>query len=93
MSEDINDGLKSPEDVNEPDTITRENVGKGLAFLGIVIFIAYVLLFTLSISMPQLFNLFSGPGHLIIVTIFSLTLIIGGYIITKTEKPAEGDSV
>jgi protein-S-isoprenylcysteine O-methyltransferase Ste14 len=72
------------EDILESDsTYTVENVGKGLAFLGVVLFVAYAFLFLFSMAMPQLFNLFSGPVHFVIVSIVSLSLIIGGWVLTK----------
>ncbi len=75
------------EEVNEEvNPLTPENLGKGLTFLGMVLFVAYSFLFSLSISMPQLFNLFSGPGHFIGISIICLALIIGGYALTKVER-------
>lgn len=67
----------------ESATYSTENVGKGLAFLGVVLFTLYCFLFVLSIAMPQMFNLFSRPVHFVVVTVISLSLVIGGWILTK----------
>ena len=74
------------ETVEEENPITPENIGIGLAFLGMVLYVTYVFLFTLSIAMPQMFNLFSGPGHFIVISIICLALIIGGNLITKIKR-------
>jgi membrane protein implicated in regulation of membrane protease activity len=60
--------------------------GKGLAFLGVVLFFAFAFLFCLSIALPELFSLFSGPAHITAVSIVSLALVIGGYALTKIGK-------
>ena len=71
------------ENIESNATYSAENVGKGLAFLGVVLFTAYVFLFVFSIAMPQMFNLFSGPIHFMVVAVVSLALIIGGWVLTK----------
>jgi protein-S-isoprenylcysteine O-methyltransferase Ste14 len=71
------------ENTESNQVYTSQNIGKGLAFLGVVLFVAYAFLFVFSIAMPQLFNLFSGPVHFVVVTVVSLSLIIGGWVLTK----------
>ena len=71
------------ENIESETTYTSENIGKGLAFLGVLLFTAYVFLFVFSIAMPQMFNLFSGPVHFIVVTAISISLVISGWLLTK----------
>ena len=71
------------ENIETDSTYSSENIGKGLAFLGVVLFTAYAFLFIFSIAMPQMFNLFSGPVHFVVVSAISLCLIIGGWVLTK----------
>ena len=85
MAETDNGQVQDPE---EP-VMTLDNAGKGMAFLGMVLFTTYVLLFFLSIATPQLFNLFSGPGHLIAVSTVCTLLIVGGFGLTKLQKNVE----
>lgn len=83
--------------MEEKENVTKERfnldlAGKGLAFLGVVLFIAFAFLFCLSIALPELFSLFSGPAHIIGVSIISLALIIGGYGLTKKSKKSKENS-
>ena len=65
--------------------------GKGLAFIGVVLFCAFAFLFCFSIALPELFYLFSGPAHLVGVSIASLALVIGGYALAKIGKKQKMD--
>ena len=85
MAEADNGQVQDPE---EPVRI-RDHVGKGMAFLGMALFTTYILLFCMSITTPQLFNLFSGPGHLIAVSAVCTLLIVGGFGLTKLQKNVE----
>jgi hypothetical protein len=85
--------IMSEEDNGAGKTLTPENVGMGLAFLGMVLFVAFGFLFWASMMMPQMFNMFAGPVHFVVVTALCLALIIGGYFLTKYHKKEENNSV
>ena len=73
----------------EPDSpFSLSNAGKGMAFLGMVLFVAYALLYIFSQAQPEFFNLFGSEAHFIIVGLFCLCLVIGGYALTK-YKPSD----
>ena len=75
------------EEETEP-VVTLENAGKGLAFLGMVIFVAYALLYLMSRAQPEFFNLFGREGHFVAVSITCILLVLGGYALTKIKpKP------
>ena len=63
---------------------TLENVGKGLAFLGMLVFFLTVLFYFLSLGQPALY-LFAGTSHLIIMSIIALIFVIVGYALTKVQ--------
>ena len=71
---------------NAEEGFNWDFAGKGLAFLGVVLFFTFAVLFCFSIAMPELFSLFSGPAQFIGVSTVSLALIIGGYALTKIRK-------
>jgi len=58
-----------------------------------VLFVAYGFLFWASMMMPQLFNLFAGPVHFVVVSVLCLVLIIGGYFLTKFHKKEDNNSI
>jgi hypothetical protein len=89
MEEDVPAGeleRESAWDEPEENVLTLGNIGRGLAFMGIVLFIAYGIIFWLAVSQPQLFHLFTGPEHFITISIVCLAMVIGGYALTKLER-------
>ena len=75
------------EEETEP-TVTMENVGKGLAFLGMIVFFLNILFYMMSRAQPDQYNLFAGENHLIYMSIIALIFVLSGYALTK-YKPAE----
>ncbi len=72
----------------EPQTITLDNVGKGLAFLGMIVFFLNILFYLMSRAQPEQFNLFAGENHLIYMSVIALIFVITGYALTKVKpKP------
>lgn len=67
-----------------------DSAGKGLAFLGMLIFLFNIMFYVLSRGQPSQYHLFADSGHLIIMSIISLILVISGYALTRLGgRPAE----
>ncbi len=79
-------GIKLNMEMTSETSQNLENAGKGFAFLGMVLFVAYALLYLFSQAQPELFNLFGEARHFIIVSFASILLIIGGYALTRFGK-------
>ena len=65
--------------------MTLENIGKGLAFLGMVIFLLTGLFYFLSRGQPDQYHLFAETSHLIIMSIIALIFVVIGYALTKVQ--------
>ena len=76
--------------VENKEILTLENVGKGLAFLGMVEFLLTGLFYFLSRGQPDQFHLFAETSHLVFMSIVALILVITGYALTKI-KPKTAD--
>lgn len=73
------------EDSTEQNITTLENVGKGIAFLGMIVFLLTVLFYFLSRGQPEQFHLFAEASHLIIMSSIALIFVAIGYILTKLQ--------
>jgi hypothetical protein len=72
------------------DGITPLCVGNGLAFLGMLLFLFNILFYMLSRGQPEMFHLFAGIDHMIIMSTITLVLVAVGYAITRIgPKSAE----
>ena len=72
------------------EVTTLVNVGNGLAFLGMLIFLLNIVFYLFSRAQPDFFYLFAGTSHLIIMSIIALIFVIVGYALTKVQpKSAE----
>ncbi len=76
--------------IENPEVLTLENIGKGLAFLGMIVFLLTVLFYFLSRGQPEQFHLFAEFSHVIIMSIIALVFVIVGYALTKI-KPKSTD--
>lgn len=74
-----------PETEPEENNLTLENVGKGLAFLGMIVFLLTVLFYFLSRGQPEQFHLFAETSHLIIMSIIAWIFVIVGYVLTRIQ--------
>ena len=73
----------------EAPAVTLENVGKGLAFLGMVVFFLNAIFYLMSRAQPEQFNLFAGENHLIYMSIIALIFVVSGYFLTKIKPKPE----
>ena len=73
----------------ESPTITLENAGKGLAFLGMVVFFLNILFYLMSRAQPDQYHLFAGENHLIYMSIIALIFVVSGYFLTKIKPKTE----
>jgi len=80
--------MEEVEQEEVPTPFTLDNAGKGMAFLGMVLFMAYALLYIFSQAQPEFFNLFGESRHFVVISGFCIILVIGGYALTK-YRPAE----
>ena len=79
----------SPEPT-EQNITTLENVGKGLAFLGMIVFLLTTLFYFISRGQPEEFHLFAETTHLILMSSIAWIFVIVGYVLTKIKpKTAE----
>ena len=86
----MEDELVSNSEPAEEKITTLENVGKGLAFLGMIVFLLTALFYFLSRGQPEQFHLFAEVSHLIIMSIIALIFVVVGYALTKVQpKSAE----
>ena len=69
----------------ESPTITLVNAGKGLAFLGMVVFFLNILFYLMSRAQPDQYHLFAGENHLIYMSIIALIFVVSGYFLTKIK--------
>ncbi len=84
------DAAPNSSEPTEQNITTLENVGKGLAFLGMVIFLLTTLFYFLSRGQPEQYNLFAEINHLIIMSAIAWIFVIVGYVLTKVQpKTAE----
>ena len=77
------------ESQSEPPVTTLENVGKGLAFLGMIVFFLNLLFYMMSRAQPEQFSLFAGENHLIYMSIIALIFVIAGYFLTKIKPKSD----
>lgn len=66
-------------------SLTYEDIGKGLAFLGMVVFLLTALFYFLSRGQPEQYNLFAETSHLIIMSAIGWIFVIVGYILTRIQ--------
>ena len=69
----------------EPQVVTLDNAGKGLAFLGMVVFFLNILFYLMSRAQPDQYHLFAGENHLIYMSIIALIFVVSGYFLTKIK--------
>ena len=74
----------SPEPLEQRIT-TLENIGKGLAFLGMVVFLLTTLFYFISRGQPEEFHLFAETSHLIIMSAIGWIFVIAGYALTRIK--------
>ena len=82
MQEDAAPASSEPPEQN---ITTLENIGKGLAFLGMVVFLLTALFYFLSRGQPEQYNLFAETSHLIIMSAIAWIFLIVGYVLTKVK--------
>ncbi len=75
----------SKETVQEEKITTLENIGKGLAFLGMIVFLLTTLFYFISRGQPEEFHLFAETNHLIIMSAIAWIFVIVGYVLTKIQ--------
>ena len=72
----------------EAPAITLENIGKGLAFLGMIVFFLNIIFYFMAKAQPEQYNLFAGEAHLTYMSIIALVFVVSGFILTKIKpKP------
>jgi len=81
--------VSQPEEAPKEEFMTLENAGKGLAFLGMVVFLLNILFYLLSRGQPDQFHLFAGENHLIYMSLIALIFVITGYFLTKVKSKQE----
>ena len=69
----------------EKNVITFEGAGKGLAFLGMIVFLLNMVFYLMSRAQPQQFYLFAGTNHLMTMTAVALVFVITGYVLTRIK--------